>query len=483
MVPFIRRHWIFFLIFASIGVGLRLFFIFNFAVISGDSYIYGDIAKNLLQHGIYGLSGNGTIRSTLIRLPGYPLFLAAIFKVAGVEHYRAALFFQCFLDLATCVAVACLAWTTLTPLQRQNPESAALRESAAVVAFAIAACCPFTANYTAAPLSETWSIFLTALCFLLAARAIIARENSARSLDHWLTCGFAIAASIMFRPDNGLLLAVVGGYVLWQILFSSKKLLHFQAGLLIVATVLLFVLPWAFRNWRTFHVFQPLAPRYANDPGEFVSRGFNRWTKTWIVDYNSVYDVYWHVDGDEIDPLQLPARAWDSGSAAETRRLLDEYNDSQDLTPALDAGFAQLAAERIRAKPLRYYIGLPLLRIADMWLRPRIEMLPIDENWWVFEDHEDETEATILLILINLLLLIAAAIGAWEARHIAHPGIVLVLVIFVLLRSAFLGTLENPEPRYTLECFPMVFLFSGIALARFFSPKSRQATAAGNLTS
>jgi hypothetical protein len=32
---------------------------------------------------------------------------------------------------------------------------------------------------------------------------------------------------------------------------------------------------------------------------------------------------------------------------------------------------------------------------------------------------------------------------------------------FVMLRSLFLGTLENPEPRYTLECYPVVILLAG----------------------
>jgi hypothetical protein len=32
--------------------------------------------------------------------------------------------------------------------------------------------------------------------------------------------------------------------------------------------------------------------------------------------------------------------------------------------------------------------------------------------------------------------------------------------LFVVLRSLFLGTLENPEPRYTLECYPVVFVLA-----------------------
>jgi len=30
----------------------------------------------------------------------------------------------------------------------------------------------------------------------------------------------------------------------------------------------------------------------------------------------------------------------------------------------------------------------------------------------------------------------------------------------VVLRSVFLGTLENPEPRYTLECYPVLLLLA-----------------------
>jgi hypothetical protein len=32
------------------------------------------------------------------------------------------------------------------------------------------------------------------------------------------------------------------------------------------------------------------------------------------------------------------------------------------------------------------------------------------------------------------------------------------LLVFVVVRSLFLGSLENPEPRYTLECFPVLIV-------------------------
>jgi hypothetical protein len=38
------------------------------------------------------------------------------------------------------------------------------------------------------------------------------------------------------------------------------------------------------------------------------------------------------------------------------------------------------------------------------------------------------------------------------------------MLAFVLLRCALLATIEAPEPRYTLECFPIVIALAGVAL-------------------
>ena len=58
--------------------------------------------------------------------------------------------------------------------------------------------------------------------------------------------------------------------------------------------------------------------------------------------------------------------------------------------------------------------------------------------------------------LINLFYVLLAAAGLLRGR-IAWLGL---LLMFLLLRSAFLGSLENPEPRYTLECFPALIVLA-----------------------
>ena len=79
----------------------------KFFEVNGDSQIYGGLAKNLLLHGQFASSGgDGVLHSTLIRLPGYPLFLAACFRLFGMERYGAAVWAQIILDLAGCLLLA-----------------------------------------------------------------------------------------------------------------------------------------------------------------------------------------------------------------------------------------------------------------------------------------------------------------------------------------------------------------------------------------
>jgi len=182
--------------------------------------------------------------------------------------------------------------------------------------------------------------------------------------------------------------------------------------------------------------------------------------KTWIADYVSVEEIYWPVPGDVVDAGKLPARAFDSEAQREqTVQLLVDYNDTLHITPQLDSRFAALADERIRRAPLRYYAWLPFLRIADMWLRPRTETLPSDSRWWEFNDDPKWSALAVALGIIGLFYVGMAAAGLIKGQASPLLGL---LLTFVILRSIFLGTLENPEPRYTLECYPVIIVLASV---------------------
>jgi hypothetical protein len=229
--------------------------------------------------------------------------------------------------------------------------------------------------------------------------------------------------------------------------------------------VLLALVPfavWTVRNWTVFRVFEPLAPRLATDPGESSNPGWELWVKSWCLDYISTYEIYWNVPGDVLDVTELPNRAFDSPAQyAETSALAADYNShGMELTAAIDARFGKLAEERIKADPLRSFVWLPLGRLADMWLRPRVENLDIDLDWWVYSHHRRETEFSWAYAGLNAVYLILGVIGLCM-----RPRFWGALLAYVVLRSALLLTVEAPETRYTLECFPMLFAGGGIALA------------------
>lgn len=469
------------------GLGLRLWMLRHFFEVNGDALIYGGLAKNLLLHGRFALTvASGEVYPTLIRLPGYPLFLSLCWRIFGMEHYASAAWVQIALELVGCILLADFAARIAV---------ARYRRRAAMATLWLAALCPFTAIYAAQPLTEALTLFM--LCVALNAAA---RFNQRARWGSALAFTVAVSYAALLRPDGALMgvaLAPAMALVLWEIAVESRHLRArsheddpvrlyglkpvpiteapatlpqsgrergktprelLRMGIVCLLLALAPFAVWTARNWRAFHVFQPLAPRYATDPGEDTWPGWQRWMKTWCLDFVSTYDVYWNVPGDTLDLSKLPARAFDSPEQyAETAALAAEYNKNHELSPEIDARFAELAAERVRANRLRYYVWLPIGRLADMTLRPRVENLPIDLDWWVYRRHRVETRFSWAYAGLNGVYLLLALLGL-GLRPKFWPW----MVAFFMVRGALLMNLEAPEARYTLEFFPMAFALGGI---------------------
>jgi hypothetical protein len=177
------------------------------------------------------------------------------------------------------------------------------------------------------------------------------------------------------------------------------------------------------------------------------------------VDYASTEEVYWQVPGSDVDLSLLPNRAFDSEQQRQqTEAIFNNYAQSHFVGPELNARFENLAEQRIRDNRFRYYLWLPALRMADMWLRPRTEMLPLNSRWWEYADDTQDCVLATLWGALNMLFLAAAVMGLIRGPRPLYLGM---MILFLVLRTAFLGTMENPEPRYTLECYPVVFLLAG----------------------
>lgn len=452
------------------GACLRLFFVLKFPAGSGDTVIYDQLATNWLNHAKYAMDVAGQPLPVDIRMPGYPAFLALIYVLSGhtgEAARRAVLLAQLLVDLGSCVLIGCLA-SLLAVLCNQQVN----RRRAFVVGLWLAALCPFTANYVAVSLTETWAIFSTTLATVLLVM-VIAQASGVALHDRlarnprafWIltaAAGFATGLGALFRPETPLLLIVA----ILVLLFVFVRRRQFQR-LVLAVIVLSFsaaipLIPWTIRNAITFHEFQPLTPKDTNLPGELVPKGFMAWERTWLYRFRDCYLVAWKLNEEAIRLEDIPPAAFDTPDERDrVAAVLESYNDDLTLTPEEDAVFAQLARERTARDPLRTYLWIPLRRAVRIWFTPRIELLPVSGNVfplrYMWQEDPVDQQTTILLFLLNILYVgfgMAGALYLWKFPQ--TRAVVAFFLLFLAMRTAFLTTLETAEPRYALVCFPML---------------------------
>src|ERR1700682_4294549 len=152
------------------GLCLRLLFVLTYPANSGNTVLYEQIATNWFSHHVYAMNVHDQVTPVDMRMPGYPAFLALIYALTGRTGEAARLWVmlaQVVVDLLTCFLIAGLAaLLVLIANDRARPHRVF------IAALWIAALCPFTANYTAVPLTEVFATFFTTpallpLCLLV----------------------------------------------------------------------------------------------------------------------------------------------------------------------------------------------------------------------------------------------------------------------------------------------------------------------------
>jgi hypothetical protein len=233
------------------------------------------------------------------------------------------------------------------------------------------------------------------------------------------------------------------------------------------AGLLLPLAPWAARNARTFGRVEFLGPRYAQTFGDFIPRGYFAWTQTWMTRFGDAYLVTWSLGNQPIGIAAIPASAFDSDAErARVAELLQRYNSDLVMTPMLDREFANLAAERTARNPLRTYIYVPAGRIVAIWFTPRIELLPYSGKLWPPGERRRGNPAdfgfTLGFGILSLVYLGLAAVGWWRYRGQLAATF---LILSVAIRTLAMTQLQTVEPRYVIECFPVIVALGALALA------------------
>jgi 4-amino-4-deoxy-L-arabinose transferase-like glycosyltransferase len=490
------------------GLALRVFFVARFPFYAGDTKFYEELARNWLDHRVYGLFVRGDLMPVDLRVPGYPAFLAAVYSILGRTR-MAVMLVQAAIDLLTCVLAALIA-AAIVP-QRAPADR---RSQAATIALWIAALCPFTASYTAAVLTETLATFFTTLALLVLVRAVTdsslegalgqsgdgtgdrlsdgsgdgsdarsydqAREGFSRTSVRILSITFLLAGAIaglgtLVRPETPLVLAA-GGIVIcirWRRQADWRKLA--LAGLWMAVGLIAVLAPWAARNARTMGRVDFLAPHYAESAGDYIPRGFHAWTRTWMVRYGDAYTVTWALGKKPIELDVLPGGAFDSDAErARVAELLASYNSDLKMTPSLDRKFEALARERSAAHPVRSLVMIPVKRALAIWFAPRVDVLRYSGKLWPPGEQRrakpEEFDVTVIFALLDFAYIALGIVGAWRYRMSAGCALV---VLYLVIRTTLLTQLATVEPRYVVVCFPAVAALCALAFVKSKSDSSR----------
>jgi hypothetical protein len=542
-----------------------------------DGRVYAQMARNVLEQHVYSHDSEPPFNSSLIRLPGYPLFLASIYSVFGHTNNGAVRIIQALVDTATCGLIGVLAFYW-------QPDEKKKRVTA-LAALTLAVVCPFTTIYTATILTEVLTNFL--LVALLIAATLAMRKLTTDDTEEdrkqkrtgavawWCVVGLIGGVAVMMRPDAGLFLAAVGVTLVITNIWSAvaipiyreryrfgstgnaddqrnpKRRRRFAlpahskvfvarvliSGATLSVAFILVLTPWTIRNWYVFHLFQPLAPAHAEMPGEFVPRGYLLWVRSWLDDEKYVAQFLWPLEVEPIDVDELPDSAFDSpeekkriatlfekynnpdeSQSSETNQSArelstgptptpspnrstestkpnqtasptpdendekDESEDSADqeesnveLTPDVDAGFMKIARERIARHPFRHYVWLPIKRARTMWFDTHSQYWPFEGELLPLDDLDYDIHQQFWLPLFAALTAVYTLLGlagAWvlfRARNFEARRWLLLVVLAIGLRVMLFASLENPEPRYFVEFFPILSVLGGLFMARILT--------------
>jgi hypothetical protein len=540
-----------------VALGFRLFIALRLPNDEpGDARVYSQLAINVLEQHVYSHDPQAPYAPSIIRLPGYPLFLAGVYKVFGHGNNTAVRVAQAVMDTLTCALIALVAFQWAVDLERKH--------RAAIIAFALAAVCPFTAIYVATVLTEVPTNFLAVAMVLAVTFAFKATDNTddtdqadksdksrKRAVLWWSISGLIAGLTVLFRPDSGLFAAAVGLTLVLSLLLRRRanplKLRItqlFVSGAIFSLAFCLVLVPWTIRNYRIFQLVQPLAPAHGEMPGEFVPRGYLLWLRTWLDDERYIAPVIWSLDDHAIRITDFPERAFASKEERDrVATLLDKYNkgseppapdensaednssdqqndndqnsdndsgddsgdndqDSGDeeqqptepqefegeMTPEIDAAFAQLGQERKARAPFQYYIVLPLKRAKTLWFDTHSQYYPFNGELLPLADLDYSIHQQYWLPLFAALTAIYSLLGLLGglllllARNAAARRWVLLAALLMFIRLGFFATLENPEPRYTVELFPFLIILAGAGLALIKISRKAKATEPESVT-
>ena len=364
-----------------------------------DAADYHRIATSLAEgQGYVNTAG----RSTAWRPPGYPAFLALIYRVTG-SSVGAATIVQSFVGALAVLMLMLLGSTVLNQIE-------------GVIAAVIAAVYPLFVSLPRLLLSENLSLLLT-----ITTLCAVAMYLKSPRVEWLVLFGGVSGVNTLVRGGNLMLPVILGaGLLIVAIRSKPDEWKHLSVRLLLpIALFVVILAPWTVRNYRVFHRFVPVA----------TQEGLTLYGSYWPPVKNGRF-IWGNLPGIE-DP-----------NIAAANNLPDEIAASKFLH--------QTTVARLREQPAYFFRIIPSKLISLL--------VPLD---WEILPHPIGTGRRINWGYI--LIAVPAMFGFLLLCRNRRPNqwLLLVIPILVLVQTiVFYGS-----PRFRLPAEPIAILFASAGLA------------------
>jgi 4-amino-4-deoxy-L-arabinose transferase-like glycosyltransferase len=415
------RHALVFVLLLALLVRAGVFVVNHpFAPPDKDDAVYDSLAWNLASGHGFSLDVRPPYEPMAARTPAYPVFLAAIYSLAGrsTDAVRVA---QILLSLVTC-------WLVFVLGRRL------MNETYGLIAAAVYAVMPAAAQYPSLLLTEANQALLLMAAVYFAYRIV---DDPARW--RWYAGLAAIlATATLMRPDTQLLIAPV--FAVLFLLRPSARIV----GVRIAAACVLFALlvtPWAVRNYLAFHRNVGLATGSGHTMlvGELEAEGFTHQKL--------------------VDELERRYGTEFRNKYGRTMTHLDGTIPGEDERRRRDA------VELIEADPVRY-AEHSLERVATLWgPRSWSDAVGLEDD---FSEYRSRGQLAALgakaaLLLLDSLVLILALLGLlWsfvDFRRFAP------LVVVPVYFTAIYGLVYSGA-RYRVPMLPIIAIAAAHCIDR-----------------
>lgn len=373
------------------------------------------MAVNLVEHGEYSLVAGHPCSA---RPPLYPAFLAGIYKLFGVENFFAVRIVQGLLGLLAAVLVY--------PLARQMVDASVANWAAGLVCFY-----PSLLGFGNLILSE---ILFTIL--LLAALLPLARHFRSGSIAPLIPFGALLGLATLTRS----VLWPFFPFFMLYLFFAAKGrpwTTRVSAALVPAAAFALVIAPWAIRNTRLQETFVPVDCL----GGRNMMMGNYEYTK---------HERMW-------------ATISVGGEKAWHRVLASEHPEYYELTQGQRDKLAMKRGFQFAFKHPFLTAKRNVIKFFNFWQLDRSLAAGLMQGYWGKLPKPIVFVLSALIFAAYALMLLAGVFG-----FVVLPSADQRMHWFLLLTVGFVcavHTVVFAHSRYHISLMPIVFIYSGAALA------------------